>query len=64
MTEITKNDMSSRILKLEYLKSNWKTVAKVNTKGEYEIVPSENCKQDDIIWVLEDNNTFTKTKIY
>lgn len=64
MTEIKENNMSSRILQLGYLRHRWKTIARLNENGEYEIIPSKYCKVDDIVWVLEDDNTFTKTKIY
>jgi hypothetical protein len=58
------NNNSSRIIKLEYLQDNWKTVAKINKTNEYEIVPSKYCQRDEIVWVLEADNTFTKTKIF
>ena len=64
MTEIEENSVSSRILQLGYLQHKWKTVARLNGQGEYEIIPSKYCKVNDIVWVLEDDNTFSKTKIY
>lgn len=62
--ESQKNRKNSRIVSLSYLKHTWKTVAKINTNGEYEISPSKYCKEGDTVWILEDNDTFTKTKIY
>ena len=53
----------SRTTKAEYLRHHTKTVAVINAKGEYEIKPTKNCGEGDVVWVLEDDNTFTKTKI-
>ena len=53
-----------RTAKVEYLRHHTKTVAVINAKGEYEIKPTKSCGEGDVVWVLEDNNTFTKTKIY
>ena len=53
-----------RTTKAEYLMYHTKTVAVVNEKGEYELKPTKYCKEGDVVWVLEDDNTFTKTKIY
>ena len=55
---------SIRTTKAEYLRYHTKTVAVVNDRGEYEIKPTKYCEQGDTVWVLENDNTFTKTKIY
>lgn len=52
-----------RTTKAEYLRYHTKTVAVINAQGEYEIKPTKNCGEGDVVWVLEDDNTFTKTKI-
>ena len=54
----------TRTTKAEYLRSKVKTVGIINEKGEYEIKLTKDCGEGDIVWVLEDNGTFTKTKIY
>ena len=54
----------TRTTKAEYLRHNTKTVGIINVKGEYEVVPTKQCGEGDVVWVLEDNGTFTKTKIY
>ena len=53
-----------RTVKVEYLRHCTKTVGVINEKGEYEIKLTKNCGGGDIVWVLEKDNTFTKTKIY
>ena len=55
---------SIRKTKLEYLIALSKTVAIINSNKEYEIKPTKYCKAGDVVWVLEANNTFTKTTIY
>jgi len=35
----------------------------MNDKDEIELKPTKCCKRGDIVWSLEANNTFTKTKI-
>ena len=54
----------TRITKLEYLQYHVKSVATTNEKGEHEIKPTKYCKEGDVVWVLEDDNTFTRTEIY
>ena len=54
----------SRITKIEYLRHNTKTVGIINEKGEYAVVPTKQCEEGDVVWVMEDDGTFTKTKIY
>ena len=54
----------SRTTKVEYLRPHTKTVGIINKKGEYEVVPTKQCGEGDVVWVMEDNGTFTKTKIY
>ena len=53
-----------RTAKAEYLQHSTKTVGIINKKGEYEVVPTKQCGEGDIVWVIEDNGTFTLTKIY
>ena len=50
--------------KAEYLRHRTKTVGIMNAKGEYEIKLTKDCGQGDVVWVMEDDGTFTKTKIY
>ena len=57
------NNKSSRLARLEFVQSEWKTVATLGGKSEYEIISSKDCERGDIVWVLEADNTFTKTKI-
>ena len=54
----------TRTTKAEYLRHFTETVGIINAKGEYEIKPTKQCGEGDIVWVMEDNGTFTKTKIY
>ena len=54
----------SRTTKVEYLRHHTKTVGIMNEKGEYEVVPTKQCGEGDVVWVMEDDGTFTKTKIY
>ena len=54
----------SRTTKAEYLRHHTKTVGSINAKGEYEVVPTKQCGEGDVVWVMEDDGTFTKTKIY
>ena len=53
-----------RTAKAEYLRHHTKTVGIMNKKGEYEVVPTKQCGEGDTVWVLEDDETFTLTKIY
>jgi len=53
-----------RTAKAEYLRHCTKTVGIINEKGEYEVVQTKQCGEGDVVWVMEDNGTFTKTKIY
>ena len=55
---------SIRTAKLEYLRHHTKTVGVMNSRGEYELKPAKRCKEGDVVWVMEDDGTFTKTKIY
>jgi len=54
----------TRTAKVEYLRHRAKTVGIINEKGEYEIKPTKQCGEGDTVWVMEDDGTFTKTKIY
>ena len=53
-----------RTAKAEYLRYHTKTVGIINKKGEYEVIPTKQCGEGDTVWVMEDDGTFTKTKIY
>lgn len=53
-----------RTTKIEYLRHNTKTVGIINEKDEYTVVPTKQCGEGDMVWVMEDDGTFTKTKIY
>ena len=53
-----------RTAKAEYLRYHTKTVGIINEKGEYEVIPAKQCREGDTVWVMEDDGTFTKTKIY
>ena len=57
-------NFGSRMMKLQYLQHSFKTVATINTQGEYELKPTKYCNEGDVVWVMEDDYTFTKTKIY
>ena len=69
--KITKNklkkgevNMGSRTTKIEYLRHNIETVGIINERGEYELKPTKQCGEGDVVWVMEDDGTFTKTNIY
>ena len=69
--KITKNKLKkgevnkgSRTTKIEYLRHNTETVGVINERGEYELKPTKKCGEGDVVWVMEDDGTFTKTKIY
>jgi hypothetical protein len=53
-----------RTVKVEYLRHCTKTVGIINEKDEYEVIPTKQCGGGDVVWIMEDNGTFTKTKIY
>ena len=55
---------SLRTTKVEYLRYHTKTVGVINERGEYEIKLTKHCGEGDMVWVLENDGTFTKTKIY
>jgi hypothetical protein len=52
-----------RRIKLEYLKHCFSTVAKINERKEYEIIPSRICERGDSVWVLEDEK-FIRVTIF
>ena len=52
-----------RTAKLEYLQHHTSVVLVMNDKDEIELKPTNDCKRGDIVWSLEANNTFTKTKV-
>lgn len=49
--------------KLEYLQHHTKTVATLNRKGEYEIKPTKHCERGEVVYVIQDDNSFVKTEI-
>ena len=53
----------TRMIKLGYLKHHYKTIATMNEKGEYEIIPSNSCKVGDVVWILE-GESFVRTRIF
>jgi len=53
-----------RATKAEYLRSRTETVTVMNSEGEYELKSTKHCREGDVVWVLEDDDTFTRTKIY
>ena len=55
---------SRKTIKLEYLQHIAKSVAIINSQGEYEIKPTKFCKKGDVVWVLEASDSFVRTKIY
>ena len=55
---------STRTVKVEYLRHQIKAVGTINDKGEYTVVPTKQCVAGDMVWVMEDDGTFTKTVIY
>ncbi len=57
-------NFGSRMMKVQYLRHSFKTVATINNQGEYELKPTKYCSEGDVVWVMEDDYTFTKTKIY
>ena len=54
----------SRTTKIEYLQHNTEMVGIINERGEYELKPTRQCGEGDVVWVIEDDGTFTKTEIY
>ena len=54
----------TRTTKVEYLRYNTEMVGIINERGEYELKPTKQCGKGDLVWVMEDDGTFTKTKIY
>ena len=55
---------SIRTTKVEYLRHNTEMVGIINERGEYELKPTKQCREGDVVWVMEDDGTFTKTEIY
>ena len=54
----------SRTTKIEYLRHNTEMVGIINGRGEYELKPTKQCGEGDVVWVMESDGTFTKTEIY
>ena len=54
----------SRTTKIEYLRHNTEMVGIINERGEYELKPTKQCGEGDVVWVMEDDGTFTETEIY
>ena len=55
---------SRRSIKLAYLQHTVTMVAVENDDGEIGMKPSNKCKAGDVVWILEGDNTFTRTEIY
>ena len=51
-------------MKLEYLQHIATVVVVLNDNDEIEMKPTKSCGSGDEVWFLEENNTFTHTKIY
>jgi len=49
--------------KLEYLQHHTKTVATLNKEGEYEIKPTKYCKAGELVYVVQEDDSFVKTEI-
>ena len=48
--------------KLEYLQHHTKTVAALNKKGEYEIMPTSRCERGEVVYVIQPDDSFLKTE--
>ena len=55
---------TSRTIRIEYLQKIADTVGVINDRGEYEIKPTKYCAEGEVVYILEKDNTFTKTRIY
>ena len=54
---------SLRSMNLAYLKSCWSAVIKIDENNEPKITPSEDCKIGEEVFILGEDDTFTRTKI-
>ena len=52
-----------RKTKLQYLQHHTEMVATINRKGEYEIKPTKHCEIGEIVYVIQDDDSFIKTEI-
>ena len=50
-------------IKLEYLKHLVKTVSKMNSNGEHEVVPTRSLERGDVVWSIQPDNSFIKYKV-
>ena len=67
MTQPAKTEGSNnnlRTIRLEYLREIVDTVGALNKDGEYEIKQTKNCTEGETVYILEKDNTFTKTRIF
>ena len=67
MTQPAKTEGSNnnlRTIRLEYLREIVDTVGALNKDCEYEIKPTKNCTEGETVYILEKDNTFTKTRIF
>ena len=55
---------SRKSIKLEYLQHIAKSVAIINSQGEYEIKPTKFCKRGDVVWVLGTSDSFIRARVY
>ena len=52
-----------RKTKLQNLQHHTETVAIINPKGEYEIKPPKYCEAGDVVYVIQEDDSFIKTEI-
>ena len=53
-----------RTTKLEYLQHILTVVAIFNDKGDVEMKSTNKCREGETVWVIEADNTFTRTFLY
>jgi len=59
-----KKNRNSRTTKLEYLQHSVTMVAVFDDGGELQMKLTNKCKAGDTVWVIEPDNTFTRTFLY
>jgi len=50
-------------IKLEYLQHKAKTVSKMNSNGEYEVVPTRSLERGEMVWAIQPDKSFIKYKV-
>ena len=58
-----KKNSSLRTTRLECLQYHTTVIAIINDNEEIELKPTKDCQKGDRVWILEPNNTFTRTMI-